>query len=179
MQAKYKIGLMRTIIRFSLLCGALAAPNDADSLWGGGLIEKVLDVDVFVVGGGAAGNSAAIAAARGGASTVLVEGRSVLERAFDQELGIRRVQRHSTRQCIHRPRLHGHGGSMRRGGASTLLHLTLLRLTALRCRAAVPRLSFLDFAALGAVRWSLDSSSLTLLHSTFLHFIRFSWRDLT
>lgn len=53
-------------------------PRDVNSLWGGGLIETVLDVDVFVVGGGAAGSSAAIAAARGGASTVLVEGRPVL-----------------------------------------------------------------------------------------------------
>lgn len=49
-----------------------------DDLWGGGLIETVLDVDVVVVGGGAAGTSAAISAARGGASTVLIEGRPVL-----------------------------------------------------------------------------------------------------
>jgi hypothetical protein len=49
-----------------------------DDIWGGGLIETVLEVDVVVVGGGAAGTSAAIAAARGGASTVLVEGRPVL-----------------------------------------------------------------------------------------------------
>ena len=46
--------------------------------WGAGLIEEMLEVDVFVAGGGSAGTSAAIAAARSGMRTVLAEGAPVL-----------------------------------------------------------------------------------------------------
>jgi hypothetical protein len=49
-------------------------PRDGRS-WGAGLIEEVIEVDVFVAGGGAAGTSAAIAAARSGARTVIVDGK--------------------------------------------------------------------------------------------------------
>ena len=54
------------------------APRSGDSLWAGGLIEQVIEADVFVAGGGSAGTAAALAAARSGASTVLVNGRAVL-----------------------------------------------------------------------------------------------------
>eukprot|EP00040_Diaphanoeca_grandis_P032883 m.200152 g.200152 ORF g.200152 m.200152 type:complete len:924 (-) comp32764_c1_seq1:51-2822(-) len=49
-----------------------------DAVWGAGLIEEVIEADVFVAGGGSAGTSAALAAARSGAKTVLVNGRPVL-----------------------------------------------------------------------------------------------------
>eukprot|EP01065_Artemidia_motanka_P040242 TRINITY_DN49_c2_g1_i1.p1 TRINITY_DN49_c2_g1~~TRINITY_DN49_c2_g1_i1.p1 ORF type:complete len:881 (+),score=236.13 TRINITY_DN49_c2_g1_i1:62-2644(+) len=47
-------------------------------VWGPGLLEETLDVDVLVAGGGSAGTSAAIAAARNGARTALVNGHPVL-----------------------------------------------------------------------------------------------------
>eukprot|EP00039_Didymoeca_costata_P020965 m.342960 g.342960 ORF g.342960 m.342960 type:complete len:959 (-) comp22149_c0_seq1:157-3033(-) len=49
-----------------------------DAVWGAGMIEQTLDVDVLVAGGGSAGTSAALAAARSGASVVLANGRPVL-----------------------------------------------------------------------------------------------------
>ena len=47
-------------------------------IWGAGMIEETLEVDVLVAGGGSAGTSAALAAARNGATVVLVNGRPVL-----------------------------------------------------------------------------------------------------
>jgi hypothetical protein len=55
--------------------GAFGAHSCA---WGGGMIEQVIEADVFVVGGGSAGSAAAIAAARGGARTVIAEGEAML-----------------------------------------------------------------------------------------------------
>lgn len=55
-----------------------AGEQPRDAVWGAGLIETVIKVDVFVAGGGSAGTSAALAAARSGATTVLVNGRPVL-----------------------------------------------------------------------------------------------------
>jgi hypothetical protein len=49
-----------------------------DAVWGAGMIEQTIEVDVLVAGGGSAGTSAAIAAARNGASVVLANGRPVL-----------------------------------------------------------------------------------------------------
>ena len=40
------------------------APRSGDSLWAGGLIEQVIEADVFVAGGGSAGTAAALAAAQ-------------------------------------------------------------------------------------------------------------------
>ena len=54
------------------------AAGGKSCLWGGGMIEQVIEADVFVVGGGSAGSSAAIAAARSGARTVVVEGAPML-----------------------------------------------------------------------------------------------------
>eukprot|EP00040_Diaphanoeca_grandis_P039183 m.258359 g.258359 ORF g.258359 m.258359 type:complete len:885 (+) comp36477_c0_seq1:156-2810(+) len=63
-----------------MLLGIAVQQNDPprDKVWGGGLIEETIEVDVFVAGGGSAGTSAAIAAARNGAKTLIVNGRSVL-----------------------------------------------------------------------------------------------------
>lgn len=49
-----------------------------DSVWGAGLIEETITVDVLVAGGGSAGTSAALSAARNGATVVLANGRPVL-----------------------------------------------------------------------------------------------------
>lgn len=78
-------------IEAAATAGCLEAGPDAQDLhlgagqkarsgpaWGAGLIEEVIEVDVFVAGGGSAGTSAALAAARSGASTVIVDGRPVL-----------------------------------------------------------------------------------------------------
>jgi hypothetical protein len=56
----------------------MQAGGGKSCLWGGGMIEQVIEADVFVVGGGSAGSSAAIAAARSGARTVVVEGAPML-----------------------------------------------------------------------------------------------------
>jgi hypothetical protein len=78
------------LVGILVLCSSVASsPTDlhledgemlrtGDSLWGGGLIETVIECDVFVAGGGSAGSAAALAAARSGASTVVVNGRAVL-----------------------------------------------------------------------------------------------------
>eukprot|EP01047_Picozoa_sp_COSAG01_P051469 COSAG01_NODE_5315_length_4341_cov_4.952145_3_plen_329_part_00 len=56
----------------------LPGERPRSSVWGAGLIEETLVVDVLVAGGGSAGTSAALAAARNGATVVLVNGRPVL-----------------------------------------------------------------------------------------------------
>ena len=55
-----------------------AGEQPRDAVWGAGMVEQELAVDVLVAGGGSAGTSAALAAARNGATVVLVDARPVL-----------------------------------------------------------------------------------------------------
>ena len=62
-----------------------------DSIWGAGMIEEIITVDVLVAGGGSAGTSAALAAARSGATVVLCNGRPVLGGNAGSEVRLRMV----------------------------------------------------------------------------------------
>lgn len=68
-------------------------PGEAprEEVWGAGMIEQTLEVDVFVAGGGSAGTSATLAAARNGATVVLANGRPVLGGNSGSEVRLRMV----------------------------------------------------------------------------------------